>query len=150
VAIEKKFKMGKGWVWYSDVFLQKETGSAPVNVPLLFTRNRIGYEGNLGFKNLNISMGFEVNYHLPYKADGYSSTSGQFFYQDSTSIKNRLFVASYLHFRIRSLRTFIRAENLNSFSIRNGMGLGVHNFSAPDYPYPGFNLRLGIIWGFVN
>jgi Putative porin len=150
VAIEKKFKMGKGWVWYSDVFLQKETGSAPVNVPLLFTRNRIGYEGNLGFKNLNISMGFEVNYHLPYKADGYSSPSGQFFYQDSTTIKNRLFVASYLHFRIRSLRTFIRAENLNSFTIRDGMGLSVHNYSAPDYPYPGFNLRLGILWSFVN
>jgi hypothetical protein len=150
VSIEKKFKMGKGWVWYSDVFLQKETGNAPVQVPLIFTRNRIGYEGNLGFKNLNISMGFEVNYHLPYKADGYSAPSGLFFYQDSISIKNRLFVASYLHFRIRSLRTFIRAENLNSFTIRNGLGLGVHNFAAPDYPYPGFNLRLGILWSFVN
>lgn len=150
LSLEKKFRLGKNWVWYSDVYVQKKTGDVPLNVPLLFTRNRIGYEGKLGFKNLDINMGLEVRYHLPYKADGYSAPLGQFFYQDSTRITNRPDVTAYLHFRIRTFRAFLRAENLNTVTTLNGFGFRYHNFAAPDYPYPGLVIRLGIFWNFVN
>ncbi len=150
VSLEKKFKLGKNWAWYSDVYVQKKTGTAPLNVPLIFTRNRIGYEGKLGFKNLDIDMGFEVRYHSPYKADGYSPPLGKFFFQDSIRINNRPDVSAYLHFRIRSLRAFIRAENLNTVTTLNGFGFRYHNFAAPDYPYPGLVIRVGVLWNFVN
>jgi hypothetical protein len=150
LSLEKKIRLGKHWVWNADFYLQKKTGDAPVNVPLIFSRNRIGYEGSLGFKKLNIAMGLEIKYHSPYKADDYSSPSGAFFYQDSVQINNRPDISAYLHFRIRNFRAFIRAENLNTATLTNGFGFRYHNYAAPDYPYPGMVIRIGVYWNFVN
>ena len=150
IALEKRFKLGKRWIWHTDIYLQQKTGDVAVNVPLIFTRNRIGYEGTLGFRKLNIAMGLEIKYHTPYKADGYSPVLGKFFYQDSVKITNRPDIHLYLHFRIRNFRAFFRFENLNTLTTTNGFGFRHHNFAAPDYPYPGMNIRLGIYWSFVN
>ena len=71
----------------------------------LFTRNRIAYEGNLGFKNLDIAFGLEVRYHTPYKADNYSPVLGQFFYQDSITIRNRLpDISAYAQFQDQTIQ----------------------------------------------
>jgi len=150
LSLQKRFRLGKSWSWYFDLYLQKKTGDAPVRVPLIFTRNRIGYEGSLGFRKLNIAFGFEVKYHTPYTADGYSPLLGRFYFQDSLRIANRPDVAFYLHFRIRNFTAFFRVENLNTATSNNGFGFRHHNFAAPGYPYPGLNLRLGIYWSFVN
>ena len=151
LALQKTFKLGKRWFWHADLYYQQVIGNAPVNVPALFTRNRIGYEGSLGFKNLDIAMGAEVKYHTAYKADSYSPILGQFYYQDSITIKNPLpDISAYVHFRIRSFKLFFRAENLNTAEFEDGFGFTRNNFAAPGYPYPGLLLRLGIYWGFVN
>jgi hypothetical protein len=150
LSLEKRFKLGKRWIWHSDIYFQKKTGNVALNVPLIFTRNRIGYEGTLGFKKLNIAFGLEIKYHTPYKADGYSPAIGKFFYQDSIKISNRPDMAAYLHFRIRNFRAFLRAENLNTITTNNGFGFRYHNFAAPGYPYPGLNIRFGVYWSFVN
>jgi hypothetical protein len=150
VGIEKIIRIGKRWIWHSDVYFQQKTGDPALNLPTIFTRNRIGYEGTLGFRKLNLATGLEIRYHTPYKADGYSPAIGKFFYQDSISISNRPDITFYLHFRIRNFRAFGRAENLNTITSTNGFGFRHHNFGAPGYPYPGLNLRLGIYWSFVN
>jgi Putative porin len=151
IAAEKTIKLGKRWFWHADVYFQQTIGNAPVNLPQIFTRNRIGYEGNLGFKYLNIAFGVEARYHTPYKADGYSPALGQFFYQENTQIKNKLpDIAAYLHFRIGSFKTYFRAENLNTAKVNNGLTFTNNNLAAPGYAYPGFFLRLGIYWSFVN
>ena len=137
-------------IWYADLYIQKEVGDAPLNIPFILSRNRIGYEGSLGFKNLNIFFGAEIRYHTPYKADSYSPLSGNFYYQDSVTISNRPDIAGFVNFRIRNFRLFFRAENLNTATIENGFGFREHNFAADGYPYPGLNLRLGIYWTFVN
>ena len=151
LAVQKTFKIGKRWLWHADLYYQQVIGSAPVNVPAFFTRNRIGYEGNLGFKNLNIAMGAEVKYHTAYKADNYSPLLGQFFYQDSITLKNPMpDIAAYVHFRIRSFKLYFRAENLNTAEFEDGCGFTRNNMAAPGYPYPGVLIRMGIYWGFVN
>jgi len=151
LAVQKTFKIGKRWLWHADLYYQQVIGSAPVNVPAFFTRNRIGYEGNLGFKNLNIAMGAEVKYHTAYKADNYSPLLGQFFYQDSITLKNPMpDIAAYVHFRIRSFKLYFRAENLNTAEFEDGFGFTRNNMAAPGYPYPGLLIRMGIYWGFVN
>jgi len=151
VSAQKVFRLGRHFNWYADVYLQQKTGDVPLNVPLVFTRNRIAYEGNF-FKNLNISTGFEIKYHTSYKADGYSPILGQFFYQDSVTISNGPNIAAFLQFRIRGFKAFIRAENLNTAEITPGSGFGFTNNSlaAPGYPYPGLQIRVGIWWSFVN
>lgn len=147
ISLEKTFKLGKHWNWYAEVYLQQKAGTAPVNVPLIYTRNRIAYEG-VFFKNLNLSTGVEMRYFTPCKADGYSPLLGQFFFQDSVTIKEHLpDIALFLHFRIRSFKLFFRVENLNTAS---GFGFTNNNLVAPGYAMPGLQLRMGVYWSFVN
>jgi len=153
ITAQKNFKFGKRkrLNLYTDVYFQQVVGDAPVNVPLVFTRVRFAYEGNLGFKNLDMALGIEGRYHTSYKAAGYSPMLGQFQYQDTATIRYKLpDLAAYVHFRIRSFKAFVRAENLNTMQFSNGFGFTNNNLAATGYPYPGFIFRLGIYWSFVN
>jgi hypothetical protein len=152
VGAEKEFRLSRRLRWYAEVTLQQKTGNAPVNVPLLWTRNRVELASNLGFKNLDLHLGTEIRYHTPYKADGYSPMLGQFFYQDSAKVALRMpHIDGYLHFRIKTFTAYVRATNLNTASLRGGgFGFTNNNMAAPGYPYPGMQLRLGIFWSFIN
>ena len=145
----KKFRISKRFNLYSDVIVQQTNSSSPVRVPLFYTRQRLAYEG-VFFKNLNLSTGLEGWYHTPYKAYGYSPIMGQFFPQDSVTIKNRPDLSFFFHFRIKSFTGLIRIENLNTVSFANGFGFINNNFAAPGYPTPGLILRVGVQWWFVN
>jgi hypothetical protein len=151
VSLEKSFKLGKKFAWHSEIYFQQVIGNAPVNLPLIFTRNRFAYEGPPKFKNLHISTGLEVTYHTPYKGDGYSPALGQFYYQDSITIKNQLpYISAYLHFRIRPMKFFIRAENLNTIQEMGNINFTNNIIETPGYPMPGLQIRLGVYWSFVN
>jgi hypothetical protein len=148
ITAEKQIRLYRKWNWKTWIVLQQKAGDAPVNLPLLFTRNQIGYDGNLGFKNLLISMGLELRYYTPFKSNGYSPAIGQFFVQDTTTTRLKIpEIAAYAHFRIKSFTAYVRAENLNAFG---GGGFNNNNIIIPDYPYPGLQIRLGIFWSFVN
>ena len=150
LRLEKEFQFRKHWHWYIDAVLQKTDGTAPVNVPLLFVRSRFTYEGNF-FKNLNLCTGVEWRYHTAYKADGYSPYNGQFYYQNNETIRYKVpDITAFLNFRIRSFTSFIRLENLNTASFTPSFGYTNNNFGAPNYPYPGLLVRVGIWWTFVN
>ena len=152
IALEKTIRLLKHWNWHSEIYFQQAIGDAPVNLPVIYTRNRIGYEGNLGFKNLNIAMGTEIRYRSSYKADGYSPVLGQFYLQDSITISNPLpDIAAYVHFRIRPFKAFFRIENLNTGRVLgSNFGFSNNNLVAPGYALPGLQFRLGVYWGFVN
>jgi hypothetical protein len=147
----KTWRLGRSWRWNAELLWQQRIGAAPVNAIPFFTRHRIGYEGNLGFKNLQLSTGLEFRYRPPYKADGYSPVLGQFFFQNSTTIRNSLpDVAAYAHFRIRPFTAFVRAENLNTARDLDGFGFTRNNAIAPGYYLPGLQIRVGVYWRFVN
>ena len=151
IAVEKSFKIGKKWNWHTEIYFQQAVGNAPIQVPVIFTRNRFAYEGNLGFKNLTIAMGAELRYATSYMADGYSPVQAQFYYQDSITISNPLpDITAYLHFRIRSFKAFVRVENLNTARKLEGFGFTNNNLVAPGYVMPGLQFRLGVYWSFVN
>lgn len=151
ISIRKQFTLYRHWKWRTLTYLQQTAGSSPVHVPLLLSTNQVGYDGNLGFRNLNISFGTELRYTSPYKADGYAPVAGQFFSQDSTIHQKLPDINLYLHFRIRGFAAFLRAENVNSIKFSpNGFGYYGNNFVAPGYPSPGMIIRFGFFWGFVN
>lgn len=141
----KTFRLNRRWNLYSEVYLQQKAGGAEVNFPLLFTRNRLAYEGRF-FRNLNLSTGIEMRYSSPYNADMYSPVLGQFFYQDSTTISNRPELHLFLHMRVRTFKAYIRLENLNASSFAGAK----NNLAAVGYPTPGMVFRIGIYWVFVN
>ena len=149
VFASRKFRLSRHWNYYADLVLQQTDGAAPVKLPLLYTRNRLAFEGRF-YKNLNISTGLEARYYTAYKANNYSPVMGQFMPQDSMTVRNLPDVAAFVHFRIKSFTSYIRAENLNTMSFANGFGFVNNNFAAPHYPTQGFIFRLGIQWWFVN
>ncbi|WP_462250009.1 putative porin [Ferruginibacter sp.] len=149
LSASKKIKISKKLNWYVDVVAQQTDGSAPVKVPLLFTRNRFAFEGNF-YKNLNLSTGLEVRYYTPYEAYNYSPVMRQFTPQDTFKLKNLPDITAFFHFRIKSFTAYIRAENLNTVSFLNGFGFINNNYAAPHYPTQGLNIRFGIQWNFVN
>ncbi len=151
VSAEKEIRLRKHLQWILELTLQQKAGNGPVNVPLLFTRSRIGYHGSLGFKNLLLATGLEVKYNSPFKADGYSPVLGQFYYQDTATIKMRLpQINAYFHFRIKSFTAYVRAENLNTVRTKGGFGFTNNNEAVAGYPYPGLEIRVGFFWSFVN
>src|SRR5690606_19486091 len=116
LTAEKEFKIGGNWNWRTWLVVQQPTGGAPLHLPLVLTRNQIGYDGNLGFKNLLTSFGLEFRYYTPYKADAYSPLPGQFFNQDQTTIRMDIpEITAYLHFRIKTFTAYLRVQNLNAF-----------------------------------
>lgn len=150
LSAAKKIKLARHWNLYAEVTLQQTDAAAPIKVPLIFTRNRLAYEG-VFFKNLNLSTGLEFRYYTPYKAYNYSPVMGQFFVSDTTiTLRNRPDITAFLHFRIKSFTAFIRVENLNTMDFSNGFGFTKNNFAAPHYAYPGLVTRFGIQWNFVN
>ena len=150
-SLLKTFRIAKQWRWHTELYWQQTVGAAPVNTIPFFLRNRFAYEGNLGFKNLNLATGLEVRYRPPYKADAYSPLLGQFFYQDSLTVQNALpDIAFYANFRIRPFTAFIRAENLNTARDLQGFGFTRNNLVAPGYALNGLHIRVGIYWRFVN
>lgn len=149
ISASKKIKLAKRINWYLDAVLQQTDAAAPVRVPLLYTRSRVAFEGNF-FKNLNLSTGLEIRYFTPYKANNYSPLVGQFTPQDTLTIKNLPDIHAFFHFRIKSFTGFLRAENLNTASLKNGFGFINNNFAAPHFPTPGMIIRFGVRWWFVN
>lgn len=151
VTAEKEFKLTRHLQWIAEVTVQQKAGNGPVNLPLVFTRQRFGYLGSLGFKNLLLATGLEFIYNTPYKADGYSPLLGQFYYQDSSTVRLRLpVINAYFHFRVKRFTAFVRGENLNTVRVKNGFGFTNNNLAIDGYPYPGLVFRVGILWSFVN
>jgi hypothetical protein len=150
LSAKKQIKLSHVLNFYSEIHFQKTVGNAPLNLPLVFTNNRISFDG-IYYKNMNYSTGLEVRYHTPYKADNYSPFIGQFFFQDTYTISNRPEVNAFFNFRIKRFSAYIRAENLNTFGTNTGKpGFNKNNFTAPYYPQQGFWFRLGIWWTFIN
>jgi hypothetical protein len=152
VSVQKQFTLYRHWHWRTNTVVQQVAGSSPVHVPLLASSNQIGYDGHLGFKNLNISFGTEIRYISGYKADGYAPLNGQFYSQSDTTIRQHLpDINFYLHLRIRSFTAYVRAENINSMTL-SPMGFGFYNnnYVAPYYPSSGLLLKFGFFWGFIN
>lgn len=149
LSASRKFFLGKRWSWYLDVTGQQTDGAAPVNLPLLYSRSRLAFEG-LFFKNLNLCAGIETRYCSPWKMPGYSPVMGAFVPQDSVTVSNRPDMAAFLHFRIKGFNAFLRAENLNTADFSGGLSFTKNNFTALHYPGQGLMIRLGIRWWFVN
>ena len=149
LTAEKKFRLSTHWNWYTEIHVQQTTGQPPLNLPFLFTRNRIAFEGNFS-TNLFLSTGLEIKYNTGYKADNYSPFLGKYFVQNTNTISNRPDIAAYLHFRIKSFKGFFRLENLNTLNPKSGFSFNKLNFVTNDNPSTGLWTRLGIWWNFVN
>ena len=148
-VLNNKIKLSTHWNWYNETTVQVVDKSAPINIPLILSRQRLAFEGNF-YKNLNLSTGLEMIYHTEFKADDYMPLTGQFFVQNSYMLRNRPTANAFLHFMIKRFKGYIRLENLNTLiPTSNSLG-NTYNFTAKNYPGTGTWFRVGIWWNFIN
>ena len=148
-TVSKQLKLSTYWNWYNELSLQLVDPNAPLHLPVIFTRQRLAFEGNF-FKNLFLSTGLELIYHSSFQPDAYMPLTGQFFLQDQFTTNNRPIANAFLNFRIKRFKGFIRMEQLNTLlATSNQLGTR-YQFTAPNYPGTGTWLRVGIWWNFIN
>lgn len=148
-SVSNQTKLSPHWNWYNELTVQLVDPNAPLHLPVIFTRQRLAFEGNF-FKNLFLSTGLELIYHSSYQPDGYMPLNGQFYLQDQFTANNRPIANVFLNFRIKRFKGFIRMEQLNTLlATSNQLGTR-YQFTAPNYPGTGTWLRLGIWWNFIN
>ena len=150
LGAQKHTKLGKFFHWYLEGNLQQRAGEAPLNLPLLLLRNRIAFEGNF-FNNLYLATGLDIRYTSPYKPDGYSPFTGQFYHQEDEQISNRPDISFYVNFRIKRFRFFGELANLNTINYGNNtFGFNHYNYVRPGTPSQALWLRMGVWWYFIN
>ncbi|MEI9933331.1 MAG: putative porin [Ferruginibacter sp.] len=120
LSASKKIKLSRHLNWYADIVVQQTDNASPIQVPLVFTRTRIAFEGTF-YQNLNLSTGIEFRYYTPYKEYNYSPVMGQFFKQDPVTEHNLPDISVFMHFRLKTFTAYIRADNLNSVDFTNGL-----------------------------
>lgn len=148
-SFSNKLHLSRYWNWYNELTMQVVDPNAPLHLPLLFTRQRLAFEGNF-FKNLFLSTGLEFIYHSNFQPDAYMPFTGQFYLQDQFTTNNRPIANAFLNFRIKRFKGYIRMEQLNTLlATSNQLGTR-YNFTAPNYPGTGTWLRVGIWWNFIN
>jgi hypothetical protein len=148
-TVSNQMKLSRHWNWYNELTLQVVDPNAPLHLPVIFTRQRLAYEGNF-FKNLFLSTGLELIYHSSFQPDGYMPLSGQFYLQDQFTADNRPIANAFLNFRIKRFKGFVRIEQLNTLlATSNQLGTR-YQFTAPNYLGTGTWLRVGIWWNFIN
>ena len=148
-TVSNQLKLSTYWNWYNELNLQLVDPNAPLHLPVIFTRQRLAFEGNF-FKNLYLSTGLELIYHSSFQPDGYMPLTGQFYLQNQFTTNNRPIANVFLNFRIKRFKGFIRMEQLNTLlATSNQLGTR-YQFTAPNYPGTGTWLRVGIWWNFIN
>ena len=148
-TVSNQVKLSTHWNWYNELSLQLVDPDAPLHLPVIFTRQRIAFEGNF-FKNLFLSTGLELIYHSAFQPDAYLPLTGQFYLQDQFTTNNRPIANAFLNFRIKRFKGFIRMEQLNTLlATSNQLGTR-YQFTAPNYLGTGTWLRVGIWWNFIN
>jgi hypothetical protein len=148
-SVSNQMKLSRHWNWYNELTVQLVDPNAPLHLPVIFTRQRLAFEGNF-FKNLFLSTGLELIYHASYQPDGYMPLNGQFYLQNQYTANNRPITNAFLNFRIKRFKGFVRMEQLNTL-LASSNQLGTrYQFTAPNYLGTGTWLRVGIWWNFIN
>jgi outer membrane cobalamin receptor len=71
--------------------------------------------------------------------------TGQFYLQSSEKTGNYPLLDLFVNFRIKTVRIFVRGENM-----LDALTPATSYFLVPNYPMPGRTLKFGIIWQFFD
>ncbi len=137
----KEFRLGI-FSLDNEIVWQQAGTNAPIHIPMLMLRHKLGIETFMFKKALHIATGIEVRYTTNYYADGYTPYFNQFYYQDAYRINNKPEGLVYFNFKVKSFRAFVMADYLQQFF--------TDNIYAPGYPAPNPVFRFGFNWILIN
>lgn len=144
LKLNREFKLGN-FALDNTLLYQKVTQNDNIlNVPEFTTRNTLYYSNSFFKKALYLQTGITFQYFTEYYGNDYNPLIGEFYVQDQNKFGGFPLIDFFLNAKIRQFRLFFRAEHFNSSFT------GYNFYSASNYPYRDFTLRLGIIWDFFS
>ncbi len=141
VQVSKNFKVGN---WHSTVqAVWQNTESDVLRVPDWLTRIRLYYQDVIFGKN-DLQVGAQVNYFSAYRAPSYMAATSVFYIGEEKEVGDYPMVDLFLNVRVKSLKAFLRYENINGlFSDRDV-------FVAPHYTWKEPRVKFGLTWNFYD
>lgn len=144
LKLNREFKFGN-FALDNTLLYQKVTQNNNIlNVPEFTTRNTLYYSNHFFKKALFLQTGVTFQYFTEYYGNDYNPLIAEFYVQDEKKFGGFPLIDFFLNAKIRQFRLFFKAEHFNSSFT------GYNFYSAPNYPYRDFTLRLGIIWDFFS
>ena len=142
IFLNKDFKFG-GFNIQNSVLFQKSTTEKYMHVPQISTRNAIFIEGLLS-KVLTFQLGLDLRYDTEYYADYYSPALGMFYVQYKEKIGNYPWLDTFINFKIKRTRFYVKYTNIGTMLIRRGY------YTSPGYAAQIATASFGLSWTFYD
>jgi len=132
------------WHLNNKITYQDVPSGSVIRLPQLVLDEALYYERDLIGKVLRLQVGASVYYSTSYYADAYMPVTGEFYLQDRKKYGNYPFIDVFLCARVKTVRVFIKVDNLNA-------GWSGNNYIlTPGYYYPGRTFKFGVSWKFYD
>ncbi|HTL80268.1 MAG TPA: putative porin, partial [Bacteroidia bacterium] len=126
----------------TDATFNSIASSSPIHLPKYIVRESLYGEFNL-FKNaLLLQTGIDATYFSSFYCDAYNANLSQFFVQNSYSTSDYVYLDVWLAMKIKPVRIFVKADNVNSFIS------GKRYMLVPHAPQNDFCMKFGVSWVF--
>lgn len=123
---------------------QASSKQSITSLPNHIINSALYYQGNLFKNNLQLQVGFNVEYYNLYYAMAYMPATNSYYLQDKRMTGNYPFVDFFINARIKPVRVFFKVDHANQ-------GLSGANYSLmPNYIQNDRALKFGINWLFFD
>lgn len=142
LKVAKEIKLGHFALDNTIMYQNVLNGNQELNVPELISRNTFYYANHLFKKAMFLQTGVTLNYFTEYNMNAYDPLLAEFYVQNQTKLGAFPRLDFFIDAKIRQTRIFLKAEHFNSSFT------GYNYYSAPNYPYRDFIVRVGLVWNF--
>lgn len=141
--VAKQFDFGK-FHWFVKFTYQYISDEQKVPLPEFVGYSNFYYKKWIFHNAMQLQLGFDVKYHSGFYGYAYMPAIGAFYLQDVKETGNYPNAAVYAGVKIKRLRGFVKAGNINSMVMPKNYYL---LYGIPDNP---FSINFGISWEFYD
>ncbi len=143
-GIQAQYYLKAGSFHLDNSVLWQATTDKDIRVPALAGRHAAYWEASLFKRKLLINIGAEARYLTAFDRMGYSPLLFSFYNTDSGFQSSMLTYDAFISYKIRLLRGFLRADNINNLYDNRAQ------YQIAPYPIDAFAIRIGFDWIFNN
>ena len=128
----------------NSIMLQSSNRNDVIQMPKIFAKVSLYYEGFVFKKALLASIGVDMRYWSDYYANNYNPLIGQFYLQDELKMKYLPVLDIFLNMKVKTVRLFLKGNNL-----LQGVGSKGY-YTGYLYPADERSFKFGVTWRFLD
>ncbi len=150
LILQQNFRLGSFHL--DNIIVLQQTTNDALNLPNLFSKHSLYYDGKWFKRKLQIKLGVDVRMNNSYFANTYNPLVGQFILQNTQKINFFPAVDASASIKVQQFRFFVKAENLTRFfaDAVGSIQADEQYYQAALYPIQNSRFRLGLGWKFGN